>query len=273
MFFSAIKTEPLPERVLSLCQAVADKAPIEEKELSGIIVPPLLNTAKTSYFKPVFDTACELKLIGYDEAEKVVFIGNKEDIKSLSAFRRYCNSLVFSDNSMYFYRIISCFLSANDEWLRYGSITSSNEIARIIIDETGLSSTNIAKDVLLGVRFWINFLGFGYFQESAKIFLPNMYTALKDFMVLGSIEKGAEYTVEEFLDSLHSGSQVALKNARETQTLNLAMSNALRLLHDNNEIELSNKLDSEKRWKLFQNDEHEFTSDITHITIRKAVKK
>ena len=93
MFFSAIKTEPLPERVLSLCQAVADKAPIEEKELSGIIVPPLLNTAKTSYFKPVFDTACELKLIGYDEAEKVVFTGDKKDIKSLSAFRRYCNSL------------------------------------------------------------------------------------------------------------------------------------------------------------------------------------
>ncbi len=99
-----------------------------------------------------------------------------------------------------------------------------------------------------------------------------MYTALKDFMILGSIEKGREYTVEEFLDHLHDGSAAALKNARTTLTLNLAMSNALRSLHDNDEIELKKHLDSEKTWHLFPNEEHEFTSDITHIIIKKAVK-
>ena len=85
-------------------------------------------------------------------------------------------------------------------------------------------------------------------------------------------EKNKEYSVEEFLDNLHSNSSVALKNARTTLTLNLAMSNALRLLHDNKEIELKKYLDSEKTWHLFPNEEHEFTSDITHIIIKKAVK-
>ena len=98
------------------------------------------------------------------------------------------------------------------------------------------------------------------------------FTALKDFMILGNFEKGKEYSVEEFLDNLHSSSAVALKNAGTTQTLNLAMSNALRLLHDNKEIELEKHLDSEKIWHLFPNEEHEFTSDITHIIIKKAVK-
>ena len=35
MFFSPIKTEPIPERVLSISQIVADKGPIDEKELDA----------------------------------------------------------------------------------------------------------------------------------------------------------------------------------------------------------------------------------------------
>ena len=272
MFFSPIKTEPIPERVLSISQIVADKGPIDERDLDSILIPSKLNTAKTSYFRPVFDVAKELELIGYNEDKKVVFIGKRDNIKSLSSFRLFCNSKVFSDSSTDFYKLISCFLSANDEWLKYGSATSSNEIVRIAVSVTGLPSNYLEKHGLLGLRFWINFLGFGFFQEQAKVFLPNMYTALKDFMILGSIEKGKEYSVEEFLDNLHSSSAVALKNARESLTLNLAMSNALRLLHDNKEIELKKHLDSEKIWHLFPNEEHEFTSDITHIIIKKAVK-
>lgn len=272
MFFSPIKTEPIPERVLSISQIVAEKGPIDEKELDSIFVPSKLSTAKTSYFGPVFETSKELELIGYNEDKKVIFTGKKENIKSLSAFRLFCNSVVFKDNTSEFYKIISCFLEANDEWLSYGSVTSSDKVIRKINGETNIPSLKLQKDVILGVRFWINFLGFGFFQETSKIFLPNMYTALKDFMLLGNIEKGKEYSVNEFLDNLYSSSAVALKNARTMQTLNLAMSNALRLMHDNQEIILKKNPDSAKTWHLFPNEEHEFTSDFTHIMIKKAVK-
>ena len=272
MFFSPIKTEPIPERVLSIAQIVLEKGPIEEKELDSILIPSKLSTAKGSYFAPVYETAKELKLIGYNEDKKVVFIGKKDDIKSLADFRMFCNSIVFSDKASDFYKIISCFLEANDEWLSYGSVTTSAEIIRLINAETGIPSLKLEKDVLLGVRFWINFLGFGFFQEQAKVFLPNMYTALKDFIVLGNFEKGKEYSVEDFLNNLHSCSSVALKNVKITHKLNLAMSNALRLLHDNKEIELKKHLDSEKIWHLFPNAEHEFTTDITHIIIKKEMK-
>ncbi|WP_019680701.1 hypothetical protein [Ruminococcus flavefaciens] len=272
MFFSPIKTEPIPERVFSISHIVADKSPLDEKELEGILIPVELNNAKTSYFRPVFDTALELGLIGYNDDHKVIFMGDKKDIKSLKDFRKFCNSKVFYDSTTDFFKMISCFLSSNDEWLKYGSVTTSNEIIRIINKETDIASLKLEKDVILGVRFWINFLGFGYFQESDKIFLPNMYTALKDFMALGNLKTGMEYSVEDFLNNLHNGSTVAMKNVKATQTLNLAMSNALRLMHDNKEIELKIHLDSEKIWHLFPNEEHEFTSDITHIVIKKAVK-
>lgn len=272
MFFNTIKTEPTPERVFSISRIVLDKAPIDEKKLESILVPEKLNTANTSYFRPVFETAKELKLIGYDEDKNVIFTGIKDNIKDMQSFRRYCNSFVFSDPSTDFYKIIGSFLSSNDEWWKYGSVTTSDEVIKLLYNLTGISSNKLEKDVILGIRFWINFLGFGYFQENAKIFLPNMYVALKDFMFLGNVEAGKEYAVEEFVDSLYNGSLVALKNSRDSMSFNLAFSNALRLMHDNKEIQLERISDSEKIWHMFPNNEHEFTSDITHIIIKQAVK-
>lgn len=270
MFFSAIKTEPTPERIFSICHVVADKEPINKKEIEKILVPEKMEV-KTSYFGPVFDTAEELKLIGYDDNGDIIFIGDRSNIESLQTLRRYCNSFVFSDRSTDFYKIISCFLSADDEWLSYGRMTTSSEIIRIINNETGIKSLSLEKDILPAIRFWINYLGFGYYQESQGVFLPNMYTALRDFMALGSIEE-KEYTVEEFIGHLHEGISVALKGSNDTLKLNLAMSNALRLMHDNKEIELKRISDSKKVWHLFPNEEHEFTSEITHIAIKKAVE-
>ena len=271
MFLTGIKKEPIPERILSICQAVADREPIDKKDLDYLLVPIALNRDKTSYFGPVFDAATELKLIGTNEHGQIIFIGDHKDITDLLTFRIFCNSVVFSDRTSEFYKIISCFLSANDEWLEYGRMTTSQDIVRIVNQETGIPSLTLQKDVLLGIRFWISFLGFGFYQEKEGIFLPNMYTALRDFMMLGSIQE-KEYAVDDFLNSLYPGVSVALAGAKESMSLNLAMSNALRLMHDNQEIQFERHLDSARVWHLFPNPEHEFTDEITHILIRKAVE-
>lgn len=267
-----VKKEATPERIFSLIKIIEEKAPISKSKLSSIIEPESLHKSKTTNFGSLLEGVVELRLAEVNEDNVVVFCGNKTDIKSLESFRRYCNDQLFIDHSTAFYKTFSCILSSDDKWFEYGSVTTSNEINRYLYEETGLQSLKLEKDILLGVRFWFGFLGMGFFNEKNMVFLPNMYTALKDFMALGKTEKGKEYSVEEFLDNLHSGSAVALKNARATQTLNLAMSNALRLLHDNKEIELKMHLDSEKKWHLFPNAEHEFTSDVTHIIIKKAVR-
>ena len=72
------------------------------------------------------------------------------------------------------------------------------------------------------------------------------------FIVLGNIESGKEYSMREFFDNLHRGSSVALNGSRESLRINLALSNALRLLHDNSEIQLQNNLDSAEVWHLFR---------------------
>ena len=269
---NSVKKEATPERLYSLIKIIEEKSPISKNELSSIIVPTTLNKSKTTNFGSIIEGVLELNMATINENNEVVFCGDSATVKTMDSFRRYCNSLLFVNHSTAFYKTFSCILSSDDRWFQYGSVTTSAEINRYIYEETGLQSLKLEKDIILGVRFWFGFLGMGFFNENTMTFLPNMYTALKDFMILGSIEKGKEYSVEEFLDNLHSSSAVALKNARESLTLNLAMSNALRLLHDNKEIELKKHLDSEKIWHLFPNEEHEFTSDITHIIIKKAVK-
>ena len=267
-----VKKEATPERIYSLIKAIEDKSPILKSNLSSILISENLNKSKTANFGSILEGVLELRLAELNENNEVVFCGNNSAVKTMDSFRRYCNEMLFIDHTTAFYKTMSCILSSDDKWFEYGSVTTSNEINRYIYEETGLQSLKLEKDIILGVRFWFGFLGMGFFNENSMVFLPNMYTVLKDFIVLGNFEKNKEYSVEEFLDNLHSSSAVALKNARETLTLNLAMSNALRLLHDNKEIELKKNLDSEKTWHLFPNDEHEFTSDITHIIIKKAVK-
>ena len=75
----------------------------------------------------------------------------------------------------------------------------------------------------------MSFLGFGHVQEQGgKIFfLPNMNVALRDFIEKSNLEKGREYTVNEFVEKIYENATIALENVGESRKFNLALSNAL----------------------------------------------
>ena len=60
----------------------------------------------------------------------------------------------------------------------------------------------------------------------------------------------------------------AIEDGIQNKTLNLAISNALRQLHDSKEITLAHHLDSKEVWHLFVNNSHQFVSDVTHLTYK-----
>jgi len=78
--------------------------------------------------------------------------------------------------------------------------------------------------------------------------------------------------VFEFVSMISNSASVALENSKETMRFNLAMSNALRQMHDNKEIVLKKVLDSKETWELYPDETHEFTDKITHI-LYKGVKR
>ena len=99
-----------------------------------------------------------------------------------------------------------------------------------------------------------------------------MHVALKDFCIMANLEKNKEYSIKEFVERIYKYASVALQNAINTKEFNLAMSNALRQMHDEKEIVIKKNLDSREKWRLFCDNTHEFTDEITHI-VYKGVKK
>lgn len=269
MFDNNIKTEPIPERVYELCKMVA-KGNIEDKVARERMEPKSINSSGTAYYPSIREMCVsELKLISKDD-DILSFSGDKKVIKDLNTFRFYCNSLAFKDIDTDFYKIVNSYLEANDTWLKYKTLTDPN-IIREIQDEKKISL--VTEPMILGTRFWISFLGFGYIQEGgAMYFLPNMHIALQDFCELSELEKNREYTVTEFVEAIYGYASVALCNTKNSHTFNLAMSCALRQMHDNKEIILKTNLDSKETWSLYPDETHEFTDKFTHI-VYKGVRR
>jgi hypothetical protein len=268
MFENNIKTEPIPERVYELCKIVS-KGDIDDKIVKERMEPKAINsTSSTSYYGSIREVCVqELKLIT-KEGDVLSFVGDKKILKDMDSFRKYCNSIVFKNKESDFYKIAVCFLDSNDSWLKYSTL--SNQMLRREVEEKTQISL-VSEQMMLGMRFWMSFLGFGYIQEIEKTyiyFLPNMHIALQDFCEFIQFERNKEYTVSEFISMISNSASVALENTKETMRFNLAMSNALRQMHDRKEIVLKKALDSKETWELYHDETHEFTDKITHIVYR-----
>lgn len=264
MLKSAIKTESIPERVYELCKIVSNHD-ISESEVRNLMEPLELKPQKNTinyYFGAYRDVALELELID-KEGDILRYIGNKKDVKDLDAFRRYCNGMLYKDTANRFYLILKAFLLSDVNWI--GENITSPKIKKSIQEKTDLA--NIDDKELQGIRFWLAFLGFGYIQESGSVivFLPNMYTALKDFCSFSDLEKNKTYMIGDFFRHINQWGHIAIEDIKEDRNINLALSNALRLMHDKGEIELIRASDSKEIWHLYEDKSHSIEREVTHI--------
>ena len=268
MFLERIETMPIPERVFELCRITADgTAPLAD--IREKIEPAIINEGSQGYFGAVQKAAEELRLIRVTEQGLLEYCGDKKILKKIELFRRYCNSVLYTDMETPFYQMAACFLQSDLAWLRYSSLTSE-DVMDDIRKKTTLSK--VIADDLRGMRFWMSFLGFGYvFEKGSIVFLPNMYTALKDFLHFAKLEKDREYTMGEFCNIIKPYANVALHNIDKTHSFCYAISAALRMMHDEKEIELRRNADSEVIWNLYRQEDHMFISEVTHIVLRKEV--
>ena len=267
MFKNGITPEAIPERVYQLCKMISAKE-ISSEDLYNCLEPASINKDR-SYYNIVKKFAIDLELIKEKEDKKLELIVDKKVVSSLDVFRTYCNSVIWKDRDSLFYKMTTAFLSAQADLLKYNSITDATVIQYI---QTECNDANADIKKIRGIRFWLEFLGLGYIQEKSYIyFLPNMYIALKDFVRVLPLEKKREYTVREFIDLIKTISNIAFEKMGNNLSLNLAFSNALRLMHDKGEIELKRNLDSKETWSLFKSDIHSVGNSVTHI-VYKGIK-
>lgn len=267
MFTESIRTEPIPERIYELCRIVNRHGPMTSGSANAMMEPRELNTDSSPYFGAIRDAAADLGIIEKNGNE-IKYIGPSNALESLDDFRKYCNKVLFTNPDTRFYRIVKGFLDSDGKLLHNENLTSLTSIDTIR-GLTGLDDINV--DDMRGSRFWLSFLGFCYIEEVSNriYYLPNMYTALCDAICSSDLIYDKEYPVREFFEAMPDYIVIALKNwgSRSNVTLNLALSNGLRQLHDNGEISLRRNSDSKEVWDLYHNSIHDIVS-ISHILIK-----
>lgn len=259
MFIGNMVTEAIPARVFALYKIVDSKKGISRSELQGLMEPKGISEG-TSYFSAILKAAEELKVI--NNKDNIVSISeDKERLKTIEDFRRYVISVLPDLADGQFYKCTNIIVNMNEKIYKYSNIADANMLNYLsnMLDET------IKAPMIRGWRFWAQFLGFGVMNEMA--FLPNAYIFVKNVLHLMDLEKKQEYTMSDFMTRFRQYGQIILPSSTSEKNLNIAMSSALRVLHDNEEISLKYGSDQEMKWILYPSKEL-FNQPVSSVLYR-----
>ena len=247
MFIGNMVTEAIPARVFALYKVVESKKGISRSELQGLMEPKDI-VEGTSYFSAIIKAAEELKIIENHD-NMIELPEDKEKFKTIDDFRKYVISILQDLSEGQFWRCTNVIVNMNEKIYEYSAISDSGMLNYL---SKQLGET-IKAPMIRGWRFWSQFLGFGVMNDMT--FLPNAYVYVKDVLRLLNLEKKQEYSMSDFMGRFMQYGRIVLSPSASEKNLNIAMSSALRQLHDNGEIVLKFGSDQEIKWILYPSKE------------------
>lgn len=262
MFTGNMVTEAIPVRVFALYKIVTSKKDISRSELQELMEPSEIFEG-SSYFSAILKTATELKLVDVQD-NAVVALVSKEQIKTIDDLRLYIILKLENYEEEQFYKCTNAIVNLDEKIYKYSSISDS-KMLNYLSEKVG---QQITAPMARGWRFWAQFLGFGYMNE--LVFLPNAYIFVKNVIKLIGLEK-REYQMDEFMTMFNQYGRILSGNSQNEKYLNLALSNALRELHENGEITLKYISDQASKWILYPSNDL-FNNPVSSI-IYKGVKR
>ena len=263
MFTGSMVTEAIPARVFALYKIVAAKKEITRTELKKYMEPEDIS-GKSSYFVAIIKAAIELKII-CEQDGMIRPIVPKEQMKTISDLRRHAITILPGMEQEEFWQCSNIIVNMNEKIYMFDSLSDSR-LTQFLTDKL---NHNVTEQAMRGWRFWAQFLGFGLVNNMT--FLPNAYLYIKSVIKLLDLEKNKEYSMDEFVNKFREYGEVMLSEKATDKTLNIAMSNGLRQLHDSGEIALKHGSDQEINWFLYPSTES-FNQPITSI-VYKGVNK
>lgn len=263
MFIGNMVTEAIPSRVYSLYKIATSKKDITKADVQKQMEPEGIYEGN-SYFSIILKAATELKLVEIQD-NVIVPLVPKEQLKSMEDFRLFAISKMDSFEGEQFYKFTNTVVNMNEKIYEFFNVADSTMLNLMSIQV----GQQITAPMARGWRFWAQFLGFGYMNNMA--FLPNAYIYVKNVLELMDLEKKKEYKTDDFMTRFSQYGKILSSNLQPERNMNIALSSALRELHDNGEIELKYGSDAENRWILFPSNES-FNEQIASI-IYKGVKK
>ena len=256
-----MRMEPTPERVISECRKNAHKSMTRDEIRTSMTLGNNDDKQIDQIDKSIRVALEELSVISSKD-EQLILSVDPSVIATVPAFRKYVSNKVFGLKDTTFYMFTKWLIAQNE---RIFALKSWEGMAKTCGSEIKeLSSLN--ENAVLGWRFWAAFLGVGYL--SGTMIIPNMKLRLQDILATSFLEKfkyNETISATEFVAWLGS----KLPEVSVAGDLPLALSAALRTLHELNLIKLETWRDS-NRVKLFYVDGDPI-NDFSHITVKEAV--
>ncbi len=162
-----------------------------------------------------------------------------------------------------FFAVSREYLSLNEGVFKYKSVSEASLVEHM----SKTLGVPVYEDDMRAWRFWAAFLGLGQLHD--MILLPNMHQYLKAAISVAKLKKSEEYTFTEFISAIRPYAEIGLADLKGDRRLNMAISNGLRVLHDEGNIQLSHKLDSGDMCFLYEAELHAIKSTVTHVTVRR----
>lgn len=256
-----MRMEPTPERVLSVCRLIAHNSMTHEEVRREMTLGRNDDKQIDQIDKSIKVALEELAILATKD-NRLVLAVDPAVVSTVTTFRRYVSARVLMQKDTTFYMFTKWLISQND---RIFTLKSWEGMAKTCGSEIKELSA-LSENAVLGWRFWAAFLGLGYL--SGTMIIPNMKLRLQDVLATSFSEKfkfNEAIRANEFITWL-SG---MVPEANLSGELPLALSAALRTLHELEFIKLETWRDSNKV-ALFYVDGDPI-NDFSHITVKEAV--
>ena len=261
--YDSMRMEPTPERVLAVCR-LAELEKMSRDQIKEYLTLGQLGDREVDTVNKSLAVALDELHLLQEKNDVISYIGPADALISGKSFRQYVSSIIFGVKDSTFVLFSKWLINKNEElfglnnWETIAAACSKEESELARIDE----------NAVLGWRFWATFLGLGYL--SGTMFLPNMKVRMQDLMATAYPKK---FIYDEAIRGEDFVSWLSIKMPEidfdNSRTLPLALSSALRTLHELDLIKLETRQDS-KRVYLYRVD-GELINDFSLITVRKGV--
>lgn len=233
-----MRMEPTPERVLSVCRLIAHKSMTRDEVRTAMTLGSNDDKQLDQIDKSIRVALEELSILDSKD-NRLVLAVDPAVVGAVSSFRRYVSNKVFGLKDTTFYMFSKWLITQNE---RIFTLKSWEGMAKTCSSEIKeLSALN--ENAVLGWRFWAAFLGLGYL--SGTMIIPNMKLRLQDILATSFLERfkyNETISATDFIAWLGG----KLPEVSMSGNLPLALSAALRTLHDLDLIKLETWRDSKQ---------------------------
>ena len=274
-----------PFRLHALVRLVHRFQKISRKELIDLVQPLELGLENQETAKEVIKAAINCKLVIEIPSENVIQAGdNLSSLLDPKDFKARMQSSLLGqadENGPNFLLNIftAWYFVQNENVFQFSKDFDKQFNEEVFRDDT---ERHFNSTKLNGWKMWASFLGLGWLNKENGIVIPDVHDRIDSLLsnILPITRKQAvtfgEFITKltEYCPELDGGVlfkkcwQYSRQAAADRNRLSLALSTALRVLHDEEKIELIRRADAAENWQLFPASGHDI-SQVTHIRLGK----